>query len=189
MGMILLIITLIKLLDKEGVIIRVSLGEERNLELKMTYGTVVCLFVLGPYTNQLVTHSILGKEGSTQPRISLTFRRVLTFLDANTGRLFGEGVSTSSLSEIRKCTRADDVSFLFGVGAVAVASAFFHVSNKSTCTRNRQNLNIKAGAITTGLLGLSYLSFKRARLIFCKRREENEARAFFSRASVHGTKY
>jgi putative IMPACT (imprinted ancient) family translation regulator len=185
-------------LDKEGVIISVSLGDERILELKrraaphdttqivLPHGSML---VLGPYTNQLFTHSILRKKGSTQPRISLTFRRVLTFLDANTGRLFGEGVSTSSLSEIRKCTRADDVSFLVGVGAVAVASAFFHVSNKSTCTRNRQNLNIKAGAITTGLLGLSYLSFKRARLIFCKRREENEARAFFSRASVHGTKY
>ena len=112
------------------------------------------MLVLGPYTNQLVTHSILGKEGSTQPRISLTFRRVLTFLDANTGRLFGEGVSTSSLSEIRKCTRADDVSLIVGVGAVST---------------NRQNMNIKAGAITTGLLGLSYLSFKRGRLIFCKR--------------------
>ena len=79
MGMILLIITLIKLLDKEGVIIRVSLGEERNLELKMTYGTVVCLFVLGPYTNHDFTHSILRKEWSSQLRIMLTFRRVLTF--------------------------------------------------------------------------------------------------------------
>ncbi len=177
-------------LDKKGVIISVSLGDERILELKrrtaprdtmripLPHGSML---VLGPYTNQLFTHSILAKKESTQPRISLTYRRVLTFLDSATGKLFGEGVSTDSLSEIRKSSRVEDVSFIVGAGTIA--SAIFQVSNKNM----RQNM--PNSAITMGMLGLAYLSFKRVRLFLCKWREENEARDFFSRASVHGTKY
>lgn len=177
-------------LDKDGVIISVSLGDERILELKQRappHDTIKIvlphgsMLVLGPYTNKFFTHSILMKKGSSQPRISLTFRRVLTHIDLNSGRLFGEGVSTTTLSKIQNHTRIDDIWFL---GAITtITSALFHRASQS----GRQN--IRVGIVSTGLLGLSYASFKKIRLILCKRKEENEARAFFSRASVHGTKY
>jgi len=177
-------------LDKDGVIVSVSFGDERILELKRRaspYDTTRIvlphgsMLVLGPFTNKFFTHSILTKEESTEPRISLTFRRVLTFMDLSTGRLCGEGVSTSSLAEIRKNVRRDDLLFLVGFGATV--AAFFQASSKS----NRQN--IKTGIASTGLVALTYITFKKARLMWCKRKEESDARAFFSSASVHGTKY
>ena len=180
-------------LDKGGVIISVSLGDERILELKrraspndttrinLPHGSML---VLGPYTNKYFTHSILTKEGSSQPRISLTYRRVLTYLDQGTGRLFGEGVTSKSLSELQKNSRTDTLSSTIGLGAIS--AALFHSMSKS------KQLNMKPNALiilSTSLLGLSYLALKRVRLMLFKQREENEARISFSKASVHGTKY
>jgi hypothetical protein len=94
-------------LNRSGVIVSVSLGDERILELKrrappqdvtripLPHGSML---VLGPYTNRQFTHSIVPKEGSTKVRISLTLREVKTFLDCSTGRLFGQGVAVSSFS-------------------------------------------------------------------------------------------
>jgi hypothetical protein len=101
-------------LDKDGVIVSVSLGDERVLELKrrsepkdtvrmvLPHGSML---VLGPNTNKLFTHSILRKKDSQSQRVSLTLRHVVTFLDIETGRLFGEGVSTSSLKDARELNR------------------------------------------------------------------------------------
>jgi len=177
-------------LDRDGVIVSVSLGDERILELKRrlqpqdTFRVVLphgSMLVLGPYTNKLFTHSILTKEDASMPRASLTFRRVLTFLDLDSGRLFGEGVSTSSLCELRARVRSENVYFLAGLG-VAI-SALFQIADK----KDRQQ--IKAGMASTGLIAISYLSYKKVNLFFCRRKEEKEARQFFSKASVHGTKY
>jgi hypothetical protein len=177
-------------LDREGVIVSVSLGDERILELKRrsqpqdTFRVLLphgSMLVLGPFTNKLFTHSILTKEDASMPRASLTFRRVLTFLDLNSGRLFGEGVSTFSLCELRARMRCESISFLAGLGVVT--SALFQAADK----KGRQQ--IKTGIASTGLIAISYLSYRKARLYFCKRTEEKGARLFFSKTSVHGTKY
>ena len=177
-------------LDKDGVIVSVSFGDERILELKrrgspadtmrvlLPHGSML---VLGPFTNKLFTHSILTKETSNEARISLTLRRVLTFLDVETGRLFGEGVSTSSLTDVRNNVHKDNCAFL--TTALALATVAMKVSS------DRTRKDIKTGFISTGLVGLSYISFKTVKLLWCKRQDEVNARAFFSRTSVHGTKY
>ena len=102
-------------LNRSGVIVSVSLGDERTLELKrrpkfgpadttriaLPHGS---MFVLGPVTNQQFSHSILPKteqkeeEKGTQSkspfrRISLTLREVKTFRDLTTGQLVGQGVA------------------------------------------------------------------------------------------------
>ena len=108
-------------LDKDAVIVSVSLGDERVLELKrrsMPRDTVRVLLphgsmlVLGPNTNKLFTHSILKKEGSQIPRLSLTFRNVVTFTDLKTKRLFGGGVAISSREQVRARAIMEDAMFL-----------------------------------------------------------------------------
>jgi len=128
-------------LNREGVIVSVSLGCARVMEVRdrnfpHDFARVELppnsMFVLGPYTNARFTHAVLprkcsddiqkkrvsfGKkggekeeEGGREPsddltrcsiegggRISLTFRDVRTFLDVKTQRLFGQGVSSSSV--------------------------------------------------------------------------------------------
>ena len=101
-------------LNRDGVIVSVSLGDERILELrrrkapqdiyrvKLPHGSML---VLGPKTNQSWTHSILpkeddddnndkddDKEGNGRCRLSLTMRDVKTFQDLSTGKLYGQGV-------------------------------------------------------------------------------------------------
>ena len=115
------------------------------------------------------------------PRISFTFRRILTFLDMNSGRLYGEGVTTPSLIELRARLRIENFTYLGYLGVVL--SALYQVANKES----RQQ--IKSGITSTGLIALSYMSYKKASLYLCKRKEEHEARQSFSKASVHGTKY
>ena len=177
-------------LDKDGVIVSVSFGDERILELRRrshpqdTFRVILphsSMLVLGPFTNKLFTHSILTKEDASLPRISFTFRRVLTFLDLNSGRLYGEGVTTPSLIELRARLRIENFTYLGYLGVVL--SALYQVANKES----RQQ--IKSGITSTGLIALSYMSYKKASLYLCKRKEEHEARQSFSKASVHGTKY
>lgn len=177
-------------LDKDGVIVSVSLGDERILELKkrdqpqdscrviLPHGSML---VLGPLTNKLFTHSILPKEGSVQPRISLTFRSVLTFLDKDSGLLFGEGVETKTLSDLRTLQQRQTFYFVAGLGSLV--SFAFQLSNKVNQKR------ISTGVVATGLVAFTYLSFRKMKLLWMKRKEEQAARIFFSNASVHGTKY
>jgi hypothetical protein len=177
-------------LDKEGVIVSVSLGDERILELKRkdhpqdSYRFILphgSMLILGPWTNKYFTHSIVQKEGSTQPRISLTFRRVLTFLDTRSGRLFGEGVTTKTLSELRNLEQWENIYFAAGLGSfVSVALQMTNKANQKC---------ISTGVVATGLVVLTYVSFRKVTLFWKKRKEEHAARAFFSNASVHGTKY
>ena len=182
-------------LDKEGVIVSVSLGDERVLELKrrskphdvtrilLPHGSML---VLGPKTNRLFTHSILSTDGDAMPRVSLTFRRVLTFMDTRSGRLFGEGTDISTLAEVRKLCWIEDISFLFGYGGFL--SVLLQMRSKRP-PRTETELDWKVGIAVSGLTALAYFSFKKARFLQCKQKEEKDGRAFFSRTSVHGTKY
>ncbi|KAL7500144.1 hypothetical protein ACHAWT_008627 [Skeletonema menzelii] len=109
-------------LNRNGVIVSVSLGSTRVMELRdrKSPGDVArielpegSMFVLGPYTNARFTHAVLPeyevdfleqnniqmKEPKCRTedggRISLTLRDVRTFLDVKTQRLFGQGISSS----------------------------------------------------------------------------------------------
>ncbi|KAL7439952.1 hypothetical protein ACHAXM_012137 [Skeletonema potamos] len=107
-------------LNRNGVIVSVSLGCTRVMELRdrKSPGDVArielpegSMFVLGPYTNERFTHAVLPeyevdfleqndmKEPKCRTedggRISLTLRDVRTFLDVKTRRLFGQGISSS----------------------------------------------------------------------------------------------
>ena len=108
-------------LNRNGVIVSVSLGSKRVMELRdrKSPGDVArielpegSMFVLGPYTNARFTHAVLPqyevdfmeqnnmmKEPACRTedggRISLTLRDVRTFLDVKTQRLFGQGISSS----------------------------------------------------------------------------------------------
>lgn len=177
-------------LDRNGVIVSVSMGEERVLELKrrcepqdvcrviLPHGSML---VLGPNTNKLFTHSILTKEDSRIPRISLTFRRVLSLLDTNTNRLFGPGVAIESLALLREKILKENITFMSGLATTTLI--VFNLGN------NRTKEHIKTGIISSGSLAISFFIYKKIRLYLCKRKEELEARKFFSRASVHGTQY
>ena len=106
-------------LNRNGVIVSVSLGSTRVMELRdrKTHDVATIelpegsMFVLGPYTNARFTHAVLPayevdsqhKNSTAEPtcqteeggRISLTLRDVRTFLDTKTQRLFGQGISFS----------------------------------------------------------------------------------------------
>lgn len=108
-------------LDPTAPIVSVSLGAERPLRLRddifkptvqheliFEHGAV---FVLGPRSNVELYHAIprLEGESSVGPRVSLTFRRALTFRDAG-GRLHGQGARYESLNwptELRGLHRLD----------------------------------------------------------------------------------
>jgi hypothetical protein len=168
--------------------VSVSLGDERVLELRrradprdvtrvtLPHGS---MFVLGPKTNKQFTHSILRKKGSTDSRISLTLRDVKTYMDLKTGRLFGQGVSTHSLSDSRRVNLMENCLFFAGFSAVSsiMVSKQKVVMNTNVCL-------LFAGLFTTGSFSFRYLA-DNAR----KRREERAARDFFSRSSTSGTKY
>lgn len=183
-------------LDKNGVIVSVSLGDERILELKrrsepkdtvrmvLPHGSML---VLGPNTNKLFTHSILRNKDSQSPRVSLTLRRVITFLDVETGRLFGEGVSTSSLKNARELNRKNDLYFIVGMGTI-VSSIIFRLGRegfRETPREKKAMLSLSTSAISY----VAYIFYKKISLMQCKRKDENDARSFFSKTSVNGTKY
>jgi hypothetical protein len=110
-------------LDPAAPIVSVSLGAVRPLqlrddifkptvqyELQFEHGAV---FVLGPRTNAAYYHAIprLDEGASTGARVSLTFRRALTFRDA-AGRLHGQGERYQSLNwptELHGIHRLDDL--------------------------------------------------------------------------------
>ena len=108
-------------LNRNGVIVSVSLGSKRVMELRdrKSPGDVArielpegSMFVLGPYTNARFTHAVLPEyevdfleqnnmmkkpacRTEDGGRISLTLRDVRTFLDVKTQRMFGQGISSS----------------------------------------------------------------------------------------------
>lgn len=178
-------------LNRKGVIVSVSLGDERILELRrrtepkdtirvpLPHGSML---VLGPITNKQFSHSILRKEGSTTSRISLTMRDVATFLDLNTGRLFGEGVDIKSLSELRKQYMVENIGW-FG-GFCAMSACLVSMNSKQ---RQRQN-NTWTTALT-GFAAASVLAMRYCHVRFYNRSEEKKAREFFSKNSLSGTKY
>lgn len=179
-------------LNRDGVIVSVSLGDERTLELRrrqeptdvtritLPHGSML---VLGPKTNALFSHSILAKEGSKKPRISLTLRDVKTFLDGATGRLFGQGVSAKCLREVRNRHRLETIGWFAGAGAL---SSWWLLTNNRKGERAPSAVQ---SVVTLGLLQAGFLSLRFWSKQQYLKKEEQAARDFFSKTSMSGTKY
>lgn len=179
-------------LNQDAVIVSVSLGDERLLELKrkaeprdttrilLPHGSML---VLGPKTNKQFSHSVLKKEGSTAPRISLTLRDVTTFMDLSTGRLFGQGVAAKSVEEVRKVDRVENSLSI--VGVCALSALITSKRNKSSSAQ----MNTLSAVLFVGAVSVASWSFRRFRNAWHKRTQEREARDFFSKSSTSGTKY
>jgi putative IMPACT (imprinted ancient) family translation regulator len=172
-------------LNREGAIVSVSLGETRILELrrraepKDLFRLILphrSMFVLGPHTNREWTHSILPKEGSQGIRLSLTMRDATTFQDLTTGRLFGAGVVTKTLDEIRMRTLLENTTCF---------AAFCALSASMASKRGLAAGNIAlVGTFVLGIFGLRLASNA-----IRGKHEERCARDFFSKNSSSGTKY
>lgn len=211
-------------LNRNGVIVSVSLGSTRIMELRSrnSPGDVArielpegSMFVLGPYTNAKFTHAVLPgyevdfieqnnaltKEPKCRTedggRISLTLRDVRTFLDVKTQRLFGQGISSSCnslqhLTEegLRQATvtiRKEDAADRNGAAVVAAAigvGASFAYSDKT-----RGKSTIRSVVVPTISAMASYFCLRHLKNRRRKHRDEMEARDFFSKKSVSGTKY
>lgn len=179
-------------LNRSGVIVSVSLGDDRILELRRRTEphdiTRIILpqrsmLVLGPKTNKQFSHSILPKKDSTKARISLTLRDVKTFMDLNTGRLFGQGVKHDSLAQLRSRTLMED-SILF--------STFCAFSALMMMPKGRGDKAISstnAHLIWTGVFATSTYFVRAMAYKWYRRQEEDNARDFFSKSSLSGTKY
>jgi hypothetical protein len=172
-------------LNRDGVIVSVSLGDERIMELRRRTEpkdvTRIVLphrsmLVLGPKTNQQFSHSILPKEGSPKIRISLTLREVKTFLDLSTGRLFGQGVEAKSLEDLRARHMVENTACFGGFCALSA----WLVSSK----RPMNQCAFWAGLLAAGSLSVRFFTDARHR-----QQEERSAREFFSKTSMSGTKY
>ena len=171
-------------LNRDGVIVSVSLGDERVMELRrraeprdvtriiLPHGSML---VLGPKTNKLFSHSILPNPSSVGPRISLTLRDVKTFLDLDSGRLYGQGVA-KTLKNVRKGQSTENGIWL---GGLCAFSGWLIASRRPP----KQSL-LLAGLFAVGSLSWRHLS-KRWRAT----EEERLAREFFSKKSMSGTKY
>jgi hypothetical protein len=179
-------------LNQDGVIVSVSLGDERVLELRrrqepMDITRVVLphgsMLVLGPHTNKLFSHSILAKDGSGEPRISLTFRDVKTFLDCTTGRLFGQGAQAKSLADVRTRHHIETLGWWGGFGAL---SAWWFVASHRKNGHAPPPLQSFA---TLGLLQVGILSLRHWNNMQYLKQEEKSARESFSQTSMSGTKY
>ena len=179
-------------LNREGVIVSVSLGEERIMELRrraepkdtiqvlLPHGSML---VLGPKTNEKWTHSILKKEDSTGERLSLTMRECKTYMDMKTKRLFGQGTNKKTLSSLRVSQFIDNALF-FGVFSLVATSMGSKKQTKYTDGWKSDSLVLLGGFFTGG-----FLSFQKLRSIYYKRKDEKAARDFFSKRSAGGTKY
>ena len=108
-------------------------------------------------------------------------RSVKTFLDAKSGRLFGQGVTAKTLEEVRKSTAVENTLLVAG----SAAGAVFALSPRFTI----RNMKAKEALLFGATYALTVYFSKRLLLYYSKRNEEHEARAFFSKASVSGTKY
>jgi len=172
-------------LNRKGVIVSVSLGDTRVLELRRRaeprdiYRLILphgSMLILGPNTNKTWTHAILPKEGSQGVRISLTMRDATTFRDLTTGRLFGAGVDTKTLDEIRTRALLENA---------ACFAAFCGISTSMASKKSLTSGNIAlAGTFVLGIFGLRLVSNAMR-----SKHEERCARDFFSKNSSSGTKY
>ncbi|KAL3910517.1 MAG: hypothetical protein SGILL_007662 [Bacillariaceae sp.] len=172
-------------LNRKGVIVSLSLGEERILELRRrlepqhTYRVPLphcSMLVLGPKTNREWTHSILPKSDSQGVRLSLTLRDVKSFQDLQTGRLFGQGVGDRTQKQVKAMALFEKTTFF--AGCFALSGLIFN----RDVTRSKSLLLGVASAM--GMIGLTSL-VQTTRT----KREEKAARVFFSKASSSGTKY
>eukprot|EP00535_Pseudo-nitzschia_heimii_P003500 CAMPEP_0197186870 /NCGR_PEP_ID=MMETSP1423-20130617/14742_1 /TAXON_ID=476441 /ORGANISM="Pseudo-nitzschia heimii, Strain UNC1101" /LENGTH=388 /DNA_ID=CAMNT_0042638293 /DNA_START=231 /DNA_END=1397 /DNA_ORIENTATION=+ len=172
-------------LNREGVIVSVSLGETRILELRRKSQPNdifrltlphLSMFVLGPHTNREWTHSILPKEEACGIRISLSMRDVKTFRDLTTGRLFGAGVATKTLDGIRKQALMENAAYFAAFCALVTLTA----SKRMTIAENI----IAAFTSVMVIIGLRLLSNGMK-----SKNEEHLARDFFSKNSSSGTQY
>mmetsp|Transcript_17222 Transcript_17222/g.37675 ORF Transcript_17222/g.37675 Transcript_17222/m.37675 type:complete len:479 (+) Transcript_17222:104-1540(+) len=172
-------------LNRKGVIVSVSLGDTRVMELrrraepKDIFRLILphrSMLVLGPYTNREWTHSILPKEENDSIRISLTMRDVATFRDFTTRRLFGDGVASKTLDEIRTRALLENTTCFAAFCALSTSM----VSKKASAAEHIALV----GTFVAGVFGFRLVSN-----VIRKRREEREARDFFSRTSSSGTKY
>jgi hypothetical protein len=188
-------------LNQQGVIVSLSLGDERILELRRrappqdTYRIRLphgSMLVLGPYTNREWTHSILPKPDCQKSRLSLTMREVKTFQDLSTGRLFGQGaVYYKTLRQVRTMEWMENVAFFSGFCIVCrlyLGSTKSHVrmstgttTNTTTCTTNDI---LMVGTFAIGTVGLRLFSSR-----WKRKSEERAARDFFTKMSSAGTKY
>jgi putative IMPACT (imprinted ancient) family translation regulator len=178
-------------LNRDGVIVSVSLGDERIFELKRRKEpkdiTRIVLpprsmLVLGPITNKEFSHSILQKVDSNKTRISLTMREVKTFKDSNTNRLFGQGVRNKSLKQLRKRHLFENCALFSGfctLSALMVSKVKINnaINNTNTCL------------LMTGIFATGTLSVRLLTNTWYRQQEEREARDFFSKSSMSGTKY
>jgi alkylated DNA repair dioxygenase AlkB len=179
-------------LDEQGVIVSVSLGDERIFELRRRANpqdvTRILLphcsmLVLGPKTNQEYTHAIIKKIDAQSFRISLTMRNVATFLDIETGRLFGQGAYHKTRKESQHANRRDKALFVVGFATVSTLV----LSRRSRASRP-STLAVTAAALA-GTFGAAAWAFQWATSKLRKGRDERSARDFFSKKSVSGTKY
>jgi len=177
-------------LNRDGVIVSVSLGDPRILELRQRKNKDLIrvllphrsMLVLGPLTNTEWTHSILPNESSDRVRISLTMRDVRTFKDRKTGRLFGQGVTKKTQHQVQKRRTFED-NALFFAGFCALSALIFSKKNTESSTMCKKTALFGGCAVVT-TFGL--------RLIFDsteRKHEERIARDFFSKTSSKGTKY
>jgi hypothetical protein len=173
-------------LNRDGVIVSLSLGDERVLELRRRAQPQdvarirlphCSMLVLGPNTNREWTHSILPKDESHDIRLSLTMRDVKTFQDLSTGRLYGQGVGNRTLSHLRKRQLLENSGFFVGFCGLSG----YMVSQRRTSTTKSL---LTVGVFVVSTIGLRFLS-----AILDRKREERAAREFFSKASSGGTKY
>jgi len=176
-------------LNKDGVIVSLSLGEERVMEFRkrdkpndvtrilLPHGSML---VMGPNTNKYFTHSILQKPDSAYPRLSLTFRNVTTFMDENSGFCYGEGVELKSKVDVQKTRRKEDTMFLLGFCSL---STLFCSKKKEFAFHTLNNLSF------AGIFFASSFMYRYVRKRMRKRYEEKLARIFFSKTSLSGTKY
>eukprot|EP00536_Pseudo-nitzschia_multiseries_P002656 jgi/Psemu1/5958/gm1.5958_g len=134
------------------------------------------MLVLGPNTNREWTHSILAKEDSGGIRISLTMREATTFRDVTTGRLFGDCVECKTMDEIRARTLFENAACFAGFCALSTS-----MSSKKGSSAEKIAL---VGTFVAGVLGLKVITNA-----LRKKRDEQDARNFFSKTSSSGTKY
>lgn len=176
-------------LNKGGVIISFSLGDERIMELRRRKEPkdvtrillpAFSMLVLGPKTNKNFTHSILKKDDSKIPRISLTFRNCTTFMHRRSGRLFGDGAECKSILDVQRKSRYENCLFFLGYSFLASSTIILPQKSQT---------NKQTGLIFTGSFVLSSFLFSHIRKFYIQQLEERKARDFFSRNSASGLKY
>ena len=177
-------------LNPDGVIVSVSLGDERVMELRrrahphdlVRISLPHCsMLVLGPNTNQEFTHAILPKFDSTKYRISLTMRNVTTYLDTRTGRLFGQGAAFHKTLDDARNAHLQELGLYVGA-FLAVSAAIM------SCRSSKHTTPATAATLIATFASTSWI-FQKVRSKVRSSEEECIARDHFSIKSASGTKY